>query len=153
MSQNHEPRLKYTRTRTYTLLRSRLHWALLERYDVMEMWDTGHLPKDDGVEGPTATCEAVQEGIPLSLMSSRARTLLGVGREVKCRLMHALYASSNFEQIASAELTASLLGSIYFYCWQRYSMLPSYTHQVFLCRRTTAVNVWRLSVDDIFVIT
>ncbi|CAN0036283.1 unnamed protein product [Ectocarpus fasciculatus] len=61
---------------------SRLHWALLKRYDVMEMWDTGHLPKDDGVEGPTATCEAVQEGIPLSLMSSRARTLLGVGREV-----------------------------------------------------------------------
>ncbi|CAM9757108.1 unnamed protein product [Ectocarpus fasciculatus] len=57
---------------------SRLHWALLKRYDVMEMWDTGHLPKDDGVEGPTATCEAVQEGIPLSLMSSRARTLLGV---------------------------------------------------------------------------
>ncbi|CBJ25601.1 pantothenate kinase [Ectocarpus siliculosus] len=50
---------------------SRLHWALLERDDVMEMWDTGHLRKDDGIEGPTATSGAVQEGIPLSLMSSR----------------------------------------------------------------------------------
>lgn len=65
----------------YTLhCRSRLHWAVLERDDVMEMWDTGHLQKGDGVEGPTASSEAVQEGIPLSLMSSRARALLGVGR-------------------------------------------------------------------------
>lgn len=49
----------------------------------MEMWDTGHLRKDDGSEGPAATSEAVQEGIPLSLMPSRARALLGVGREVQ----------------------------------------------------------------------
>ncbi|CAM9994172.1 unnamed protein product [Ectocarpus sp. 6 AP-2014] len=61
---------------------SRLHWALLERDDVMEVWDTGHLRKDDGMEGPTATSEAVQEGIPLSLMSSRARALLGVCQTV-----------------------------------------------------------------------
>ncbi|CAM9423271.1 unnamed protein product, partial [Ectocarpus sp. 13 AM-2016] len=61
---------------------SRLHWALLERDDAVEMWDTGHLRKGDGVEGPTATSEGVQEGIPLSLMSSRARALLGVGQTV-----------------------------------------------------------------------
>lgn len=60
---------------------SRLHWALLEGDNILDTWDTGHLGKVEQAEGPTAS-DAVEEGLPLSFITSRRARDLLVGSEV-----------------------------------------------------------------------
>lgn len=60
---------------------SRLHWALLDRDNVLESWDTDHLGKVEKTERSAAS-DGVEEGIPLSFITScRARDML-VGYQV-----------------------------------------------------------------------
>ncbi|CAM9674613.1 unnamed protein product [Pylaiella littoralis] len=55
---------------------SRLHWALLDRDNVLESWDTGHLGKVEQAEGYVAS-DVVEQGLPLSFITSqRARDML-----------------------------------------------------------------------------
>lgn len=56
-----------------SVARSRLHWALLEKDAVLEIWDTGHLGKASLSEGSGGV---IEEGIPLSFISARARHML-----------------------------------------------------------------------------
>lgn len=63
-----------------SLYGSRLHWALLQKDNVVEAWDTGHL----GREGPPGKVDGKdpggsivdEEGIPLSFLSVKAQEML-----------------------------------------------------------------------------
>lgn len=51
----------------------------------MEVWDTGHLGTRDQAEGSTGRDGAVEEGIPTSFMSIRARELVRRGDQVSTK--------------------------------------------------------------------
>ena len=51
--------------------RSRLHWALLQRDNVLEVWDTTHLRKAGG-----AVSDLAGAGIPPCFISAKARGIL-----------------------------------------------------------------------------